>query len=64
MFLAELWMCTYFQVKAHNCLPDTDDVCLHGYVLKIMNSLDSKAHNLIDAQHEMMVYLGMYIFLI
>ncbi|KAI9554916.1 hypothetical protein GHT06_020196 [Daphnia sinensis] len=48
----------HIMVKEHNCLPNTDDVCLDGYVLKIMNALDSKAINLIDAQHEMMVYLG------
>ncbi|XP_057380551.1 hydroxylysine kinase-like isoform X2 [Daphnia carinata] len=47
----------HIMVKEHNCLPDTEDVCLDGYVLKITNSLDSKACNLIDAQHKMMVYL-------
>lgn len=39
-------------------LPDPSDACPDGYVLKVLNSLDSKALNLIDAQNEMMLFLG------
>ena len=46
-------------MKDNTLLPDTDDACPNGYVLKVLNSLDSTANNLIDAQNEMMLYLGM-----
>lgn len=32
--------------------------CPHGYVLKILNSLDSKKTDFVDAQNELMVYLS------
>ncbi|EFX76488.1 hypothetical protein DAPPUDRAFT_306142 [Daphnia pulex] len=45
-------------VESDSALPDIHDACPHGYVLKVLNSLDSKAYNLIDAQNEMMLYLA------
>ena len=50
------------QVKSDSNLPDKEDTCQDGYVLKVLNSLDSKSNNLIDAQNEMMLYLGNYAF--
>lgn len=35
----------------------TEGVWPHGYVFKIMNSLDSKKTSFIDAQNQMMLYL-------
>lgn len=32
--------------------------CPHGYVLKILNSLDSKKEDFVDAQNQMLLYLG------
>ncbi|XP_075153876.1 hydroxylysine kinase [Haematobia irritans] len=32
--------------------------CSHGYVLKILNSLDSKKEDFVDAQNKLMVYLS------
>ncbi|BFF95917.1 hydroxylysine kinase [Drosophila madeirensis] len=32
--------------------------CPHGYVLKIMNSLDSKNEKIVDAQNQVMLYLS------
>ena len=46
------------QVKDNQSLPDPDDICNEGYILKIVNSLDSKKQSFIDAQNEMMIYLG------
>ena len=46
------------QVKNHSSLPDPSDACADGYVLKILNSLDSKESSFIDAQNQMMLFLG------
>ncbi|XP_001356896.2 hydroxylysine kinase [Drosophila pseudoobscura] len=32
--------------------------CPHGYILKIMNSLDSKKEDVVDAQNQVMLYLS------
>ena len=39
-------------------MPDPKDACKHGYVLKVLNSLDSKSSALIDAQNKMMLFLS------
>ncbi|XP_059352974.1 hydroxylysine kinase-like [Daphnia carinata] len=49
----------HITVKDNSHLPDVKDACPLGYIMKVLNSLDSKASNLIDAQNEMMLYLGM-----
>lgn len=33
-------------------------ICSNDYVLKVMNSLDSKALSVVDAQNSLMLYLG------
>lgn len=48
----------HITVKDNSHLPDVNDACPFGYVMKVLNSLDSRAPNLIDAQNEMMLYLG------
>jgi len=48
----------FIKVKDDSCLPDASDRCPHGYLLKILNSLDSKAETLIDAQNQMMLFLN------
>ncbi|XP_005182629.1 hydroxylysine kinase [Musca domestica] len=35
--------------------------CPHGYVLKILNALDSKKEDFVDAQNQLMLYLSKYI---
>jgi len=32
--------------------------CPHGYVLKILNSLDSKKQDFVDGQNQLLLYLG------
>lgn len=34
--------------------------CPLGYVLKILNALDSKKEDFIDAQNQLLLYLGEY----
>lgn len=34
--------------------------CPFGYVLKILNSLDSKMEDVVDAQNQILLYLGKY----
>ena len=48
-------------MKDDSLLPDINDVYPYGYVLKVLNSLDSTANNLIDAQNEMMIFLGIFL---
>ena len=45
-------------MKDDSVLPDPNDKCPHGYLLKILNSLDSKSGALIEAQNQMMLFLS------
>jgi len=48
----------FITVKDDSVLPNPSDRCQHGYLLKILNSLDSKAGALIEAQNQMMLFLN------
>lgn len=50
----------FVKVKDDSVLPNVSDRCPHGYLLKVLNSLDSKASALIDAQNQMMLYLSQH----
>ncbi|XP_053627915.2 hydroxylysine kinase-like [Cherax quadricarinatus] len=47
----------YIQVKSTINNPHIKELCPSGYVLKIVNSLDSKSENFIKAQNQMMFFL-------
>jgi len=50
----------FIKVKDDSVLPDPNDKCPHGYLLKILNSLDSKSGALIEAQNQMMLFLNQH----
>ena len=47
-------------VDNHHTNPHVKDVSSHGYVLKILNSLDSRNVGFVEGQNEMMIYLNQH----